>query len=52
MEQLKKLSTLMKHVLFWMGESVTEVADQRSCFTLPIYPILVERQLKPVHLLQ
>ncbi len=36
-EQLEKLSALMKHVLFGMGG-----CGQRSCFTLPIYPILVE----------
>jgi len=52
MEQLEQLSTLMKHLVFWMGASVTEVAGQISHFTLPIYSILVEPQLRLVQLLQ
>ena len=46
MEQLKKLSILMKHVLFWMEASATEVVGQRLRFILPIYPILAKPQLK------
>jgi hypothetical protein len=45
-EQLKKISILMRHVLFWMEASATEVVGQRLRFILPIYPILAEPQLK------
>jgi hypothetical protein len=50
--QLEKIININETCLFWMGASATEVAGQKSRFTLPIYPILVEPQLKLVQPLQ